>query len=177
MGGLRLAPSHTRSVPQDIAPCTVIHTPCRCLRVPRTPLNPCRALCNTAPCFNRQFISATHTFHATSTSPIPRCSPFPFGMKIIVAHASSAGGVPSLNVRCTNLTKTPHCLFTGYFLRVASRSYPFKSSAHIPGGPPNLPPFSPFTAVSTSVSLGIPPSMSDCCTEIGTLSPSGGLHL
>ena len=63
--------------------------------IPQTTLNLCRVSCKTTLRFNRKFTTAAHTFHATSTSPIPRYYPFPFGMRTIAAHASSAGGVSS----------------------------------------------------------------------------------
>ena len=88
--------------------------------ISRLTLNLCRKLCKTTPCFNRQFTTAAHTFHETSTITIPRYPPFPFGMRTIVAHASYAIGVPSPNVLCANIAKSSHCLLTGSFLRVAS---------------------------------------------------------
>ena len=143
--------------------------------VPHPPLNPCMASCKTTPRFNRPFTTAAHTFHVTSTSPIPQYHSLTFRMRTIVVHASYAGGSPYPNIRCTNLTKTSHRLLTGSFLRGDSRSHPFKSSACITNGPPALPPFSPFTSVSKYNSVGILYLMYDCCTKIGTLSTSGGL--
>ena len=123
--------------------------------IPRPPMNLCRASCKTTPRFNRKFTTAAHIFHATSTIPIPRYYPFTFGIRTIVDHVSSVGGVPHPNVCCTNLTKISHRILTGSFLRVASHRHPFKYSARIPGGPPGLTPFRPFTAVYTSVSVDI----------------------
>ena len=98
-------------------------------------------------------------------------------MRTIVDHASSSVADPSLNVRCTSLTKSSHLLLTISFLRVTSCIYPFKYSMHMPNGPSDLPPFKPLTSAATSASVGIPSSMSAYCTRSGTLRISGGLHL
>ena len=104
--------------------------------VPHPYLNLCRASCKTKPRFNRQFATAEHTFHATSTIPIPQYSPFPFGMSTIFAHASSAGGALSPKFRCTNLTSISHRLLASSFLRIAFCRQPFNYYARIPTVPP-----------------------------------------
>ena len=129
-------------------------------------LNPCRALCNSTLRFKWKFTTTAHTFHDTSKIRIYQFYPFPFGIRIIINHAISAGRVPSLNAIWNSITKSSHSLLTGSLLHAASSSHPFRSSARITGGPPDIPHFIPQTATAISASVVMPYPISACCTRM-----------
>ena len=105
---------------------------------PLTCRNPCRASFRETVTLMQLFMMEMIVFQITSTRPLYLYYPRPFGMRIMVVHASSAVRQPSRNCRCIILTTPYHLVLIWYFYYVASLSHDLRCSARITDGPPAL---------------------------------------
>ena len=133
-------------------------------------------------------IAAT-TFHITSTSPIPLYYCRPFGIITTACHVAFSASSPSQNAVCTSSTRLSQCgsssssspyVFSSpfsdaRFTLLDAASHPFRCSAHIPDGPPDLFHLSFLTTSSISSSVGTESSTSTGFIVTGMFSPGYAL--
>ena len=112
---------------------------------PLTCRNPCRASFRETVTLMQVFMMEMIIFQITSTRPLSLYYPRPFGMRIMVVHASSAVRQPSRNCRCIILTTTYHLVLIGSSSCVASMSHVLRCSTRIPNVPPTIDEIYPFS--------------------------------
>ena len=133
---------------------------------------------------SRQCNIAATTFHITSTNPIPLYSFSPFGINTTVCHVASSAILPTQNAVCIRSTSFSQRfppsssssvfssrLSAAIFPLLDAASHPFRCSARIPDGPPDLFLLSFFNASLISSYIGNESSTSARVTVTGMFSP------